>query len=126
MWSELYGPQPVEQQYVFEGEGFDAWNGRSVYVQITGGSVSSPTESGVIVGGDVMVEAALTTTLERFGNSRNVYLFVDVNDDGACTPGLDHAQMAWVQGLGSAFAELSFVIPGTPSERSSDGLCERF
>lgn len=126
MWSELYGPKPIEQQYVFEGEGFDAWNGRTVFAQFTGGTTTSATESAVVVGGDVAIEATLTTTLERFGNSRNVQLFVDVNDDGSCTPGIDHVQNVWSLSLGSAFDELSFSIPGTPTKVSSDGLCAQF
>jgi len=126
MWSELYGPDPVEQQYIFEGAGFEGWNGRTVFAQVSGGSMTSATESGVVVGGEVVIETSLTTTLERFSNSRTVYLFVDVNDDGSCTPGIDHAQTVWMFGLGSQFAELSFVIPGTPSDVSSDGLCDQF
>lgn len=126
MWSEVYGSDPVEQQYVFEGEGFDAWNGRTVFAQVTGGSATSPTESAVIVGGGIVLETSLTTTLERFGNSRNVHLFVDANDDGACTPGIDHAQTVWTYSLGSEFSEPSFVIPGTPTKLSSDSLCDQF
>lgn len=126
VWSELYGPDPVEQQYVFEGQGFDAWDGRTVFARIAGGTQASPTDSAVVVGGEVVIEASLTTAFDRFGNSRNVYLFVDVNDDGSCTPGVDHVQAVWMQSLGSAFAQPSFVIPGTPTELSSDGLCDQF
>lgn len=126
IWSELYGPKAVEQHYIFEGEGFDAWNGQTVFAQFTGGTETSTTEAAVVLGGEVVVEGTLTTTLERFGNSRNVRLFVDVNGDGSCTPGIDHAQSVWLQGLGSAFDELIFVIPATPTEMSSDGLCDLF
>lgn len=126
MWSELYGPKPVAQEYAFEGEGFDAWNGRSVFAHVSAGVETSSTESAVVVGGEVTIETSLSTTLERFGNSRSVYLFVDVDDDGSCTPGVDHAQVVWMQSLGSAFAELNFVIPGAPTELSSEGLCDQF
>lgn len=125
MWAELYGSDPVEQHYTFEGEGFGAWDGRTVYAHVTAGAANSPTVSAVVLGGEVILETSLTTTLTG-GNSRYVQLFVDLNDDGSCTPGIDHAQAVWMQSLGSAFDELSFVIPGTPTKRSSDGLCDQF
>ncbi len=126
MWAELYGTDPVDQLYTFEGEGFDAWNGRTVFARVTGGTASSAMESDVVVGGQISIETSISTAFERFGNPRTVYLFVDLNGDGICTADSDHAQAVWLERLGSAFSTPNFIIPGTATKLSSGALCDQF
>ncbi|MBV1856861.1 MAG: hypothetical protein KUG77_00520, partial [Nannocystaceae bacterium] len=126
MWSGLYGEEAVEQEYILEGQGFEAWNGQTVYAQVAVGPTTSTTESAAIENGEFAIAMPLSTPFDIFTNGRRVYSFVDVNDDGLCTPGVDHVQSDWIANLGSVFATLSFIIPSTPAKLSSDTICDHF
>lgn len=126
MWATLFGDAPVEQEYRFEGSGFDAWEGRQVYSQLSAESLLVPGTAATIVGGEFAVDATVTLPFNRLYNPRDVYLFVDIDGDGVCTPGIDHAQTVWMMSLGFDFDAPSFVLSGMPSEVSSDFVCGQF
>jgi|GEM_PF-2059809 len=126
MWAGLFGDEEIEQQYVLEATGFDVWNGRTVYSRLLAGDQTVDGTSGTIAGGEFSVDFTVVAAFDGFSNARNFYLFVDVDDDGECTPGVDHLQSVWMQSLGSDFSAPSFVVETTPSEVSNDNLCSQF
>lgn len=127
MWGTLFGDEPVEQAYRFEGSGFDAWEGRQVYSQLLAGELTVPGTTGTIEDGEVVLDATVTLAFDTLYNPRDFYLFVDVDGDGVCTPEVDHAQTVWIRSLGFEFFENpSFVVTGEPNEVSADFVCGQF
>lgn len=125
MWSGLYGDEAVEQRYVLEGSGFDAWEGRTVHGVLLVNGEALPEASASVEGGQFTVESTVTAPFDIFSNQRSFTFFVDADDDGLCTDA-DYVQSAWLQNLGSDFSEPVFVLEATPEAESSVGLCNQF
>jgi len=126
MWSALFGGEAVEQTYVLQGTAFDAWEGLPVASVLSADRVTVDGSSATIQDGAFSVEATHTGTFDEFWNPRTFYLFVDVDEDGACTPGVDHVQSWWMQSLGADFSEPTFVLEATAAAASQDALCAQF
>ncbi len=127
MWATLFGDEPVDGIVPSEGSGFDAWEGRQVYSELSAGELTVPGTTATIEDGQVEFEATVTLPFHRLFNTREFYVFVDLDDDGVCTPGVDHAQTIWVTSLGFEFSDRpSFLVTGTPNDASSDLVCSQF
>jgi hypothetical protein len=124
IWSELYDT-PVEQTYAFEGSAFDAFEGRTVYSALIAEEQTHVGTTATVVGGSFEVEMSAVLSFDRFFNQRLLFMFVDLDDDGQCTPGIDFGHSVYLQ-LDADFSDLIFVEAGSPGDTSADHVCDFF
>jgi hypothetical protein len=126
MWAELYAGERVEQSFTLEGRDFADWEGATVYARLVAGEDAADTVSAQIVFGGFSVQSTVDAAFDVFWNPRTYFFFVDVNEDGECTPGTDFVRSAMLATLGTDFAEPSFVIEASSDGASLDGFCSEF
>lgn len=126
MWAELYEGEAVEQLFTLEGSDFVAWEGATVYARLEAGEEVSDTVSAQITFGGFNVQTTVETTFDVFFNPRTFYFFVDVDEDGECTPGTDYVRAAMLTTLGTNFFDPTFFIEATSDGQSVAGFCNEF
>ena len=123
MWAEIYEGEAVEQLFTLEANDFVEWEGSTIYARLEAGEESSEVVSAQIIFGGFSLQASVEIGFDVFFNPRTLYFFVDVNEDGECTPGTDYVRSAMLDTLGTNFSEPSFVIEANSEGESVPGFC---
>lgn len=123
IWGTLY-PEPVEQTYIHEGFDLDLHEGRAAYGQLDTNEATFEFEPSVIAGGELTLSVTAQLAMDRFYNQRTIRVFIDVDDDGQCTPGVDVGATSFFP-LGEAFDDLVFVSQ-LGELTNADSICSTF
>ncbi len=114
MWSRIY-PEAFEQEVNVFGSGFGLANGKPVYAQFDDGEGGSPRAAQSTVADGSFT---LTWNLERRAWPELVLYYVDRDEDGICTPGVDLTGSETLNVAGD-WLDPSFALSVQPDQTSS-------
>lgn len=122
VWSGLY-PEPSEENIRLEGAGFTAFQDLDVYASIEDEGGTRHFAQGLVIEGRFSLAWDQIFT---YANGQSILYYVDNNQDGSCTPGIDQGGLATVS-PGDAFLAPDYVAreEATPASQGS-WVCEYF
>lgn len=122
IWSGLY-PEPSETNIRLEGVGFSAYEDFDVYASIEDEDAIRRSVQGTVIEGRFSLEWDQIFT---YANGQSILYYVDNNQDGSCTPGIDQGGLATVS-PGNSFLSPSYVAQeeATPASQGA-WVCDYF